>query len=164
MNQKKVKFNIVDIIVILAIIAGIAFVGVRMFGGQDSPAASADPSVGKTYHVTFVADSVREEVAATLVQDSKAENASRNMDLGTLIDFTIDEAVVYTTDSKGNIVKTTKEGYVSVTLVCELTGIDQSTGLQVGQFMLNVGHSMGVRCGFTEISTIVQNIAPANAE
>ena len=164
MNQKKVKFNIVDIIVILAIIAGIAFVGVRMFGGQDSPAASADPSVGNTYHVTFVADSVREEVAATLVQGSKAENASRNMDLGTLIDFTIDEAVVYTTDSKGNIVKTTKPGYVSVTLVCELTGIDQSTGLQVGQFMLNVGHSMGVRCGFTEISTIVQNIAPANAE
>ena len=164
MNQKKVKFNIVDIIVIIAIIAGIVFVGVRMFGGQDSPAASADPSDGKTYHVTFVADSVREDVAATLVQGSKAENASRNMDLGTLIDFTIDEAVVYTTDSKGNIVKTTKEGYVSVTLVCELTGIDQSTGLQVGQFMLNVGHAMGVRCGFTEISAIVQNIAPANAE
>ena len=164
MNQKKVKFNIVDIIVIIAIIAGIVFVGVRMFGGQDSPAASADPSDGKTYHVTFVADSVREDVAATLVQGSKAENASRNMALGPLIDFTVDESIVYTTDSKGNIVKTTKPGYVSVTLVCELTGIDQSTGLQVGQFMLNVGHSMGVRCGFTEISAIVQNIAPANAE
>ena len=33
MNQKKAKFNVVDIIVILILIAGIAFVAVRMFGG-----------------------------------------------------------------------------------------------------------------------------------
>ena len=159
MNQKKAKFNVIDIIVILVLLAGAVFLGVKMLGGEE-PAVS-NPTTGNAYHVTFVADSVREEVAETLVLNSKAENASRNMDLGRLVDFTIGESVVYTTDSKGNIVKTTKEGYVSVTLVCELTGIDQSTGLQVGQFMLNVGHSMGVRCGFTELNMIVQNIAAA---
>ena len=160
MSQKKVKFNIVDIIVILVLIAGIAFVGVRMFGGQE-PAATTDPAAGSTYHVTFYAECVPEAVANTLVLGSKAENASRNMDLGTLIDFTIGESVSYTTDSRGNWVQSSKPGYVSVTLVCELTGIDQSTGLQVGQFMLNVGHGMGVRCGFTEIYTTVWNIAAA---
>lgn len=161
MSQKKAKFNIVDIIVILVLIAGIAFVGVRMFGGQDPAATAADPATGNTFHVTFYAESVPENVAATLVVDTKAENASRNMDLGKLIDFTIGESVVYAADSKGNMVKTTKPGYVSVTLVCELTGIEQPTGLQVGQFMLNVGHAMGVRCGFTEINTMVANIAAA---
>lgn len=160
MNQKKVKFNIVDIIVILVLIAGIAFVGVRMFGGEE-PAVSADPSVGSTYRVTFYAESVPEVVANTLVQGSKAENASRNMDLGYLVEFSVDDSIVYVANSKGEYVKTTKEGYVSVTLVCELTGIDQSTGLQVGQYMLNVGHSMGVRCGFTEINTTVVDIALA---
>lgn len=159
MSQKKVKFNIIDIIVILALLAGAAFVGVRMFGGQET--AVSDPATGNTYQVTFYAECVREDVAATLVLNSKAENASRNMDLGRLVDFTIGESVYYTTDSKGAVIQTTKPGYVSVTLVCELTGVDQSTGLQVGQYMLNVGHSMGVRCGFTEITTIVQNIAPA---
>ena len=158
MNQKKVKFNIVDIIVILVLLAGVAFLGVRMFGGQET--ATADPAAGSTYQVTFYAECVREDVASTLVQGSKSENASRNMDLGRLVDFTIGESVVYATDSKGNVVQTTKPGHVSVTLVCELTGVDQSTGLQVGQFMLNVGHSMGVRCGFTEINTIVQSITP----
>jgi hypothetical protein len=83
------------------------------------------------------------------------------MDLGYLVDFTIADAIAYGTDAEGNVVQGTKPGYVSVTLVCELTGIDQSTGLQVGQFMLNVGHSMGVRCGFTELNMIVQNIAAA---
>ena len=158
MNQKKAKFNIVDIIVILILIAGIVFVGVRMFGGEE-PAVS-DPATGGKYLVTFCADSVHEEVAATLVQGSKAENASRNMDLGHLVDFTIGDSVVYTTNSNGELIKTTKEGYVSVTLVCEVTGTDQSTGLQVGQFMLNIGHNMGVRCGFTEINTCVMNIEP----
>ena len=160
MNQKKAKFNIVDIIVILILVAGIAFVGVRMFGGEE-PAVEANAGAGSTYHVTFHAECVREDVANTLVLGSKSENASRNMDLGTLIDFSIDEAIAYGTDSKGNVVQGTKPGYVSVSLTCELTGIDQSTGLQVGQFMLNVGHSMGVRCGFTELNMIVQNIAAA---
>lgn len=160
MNQKKAKFNIVDIIVILILVAGIAFVGVRMFGGEE-PAVDANAGAGSTYHVTFHAECVREDVANTLVLGSKSENASRNMDLGTLIDFSIDEAIAYGTDSKGNVVQGTKPGYVSVTLTCELTGIDQSTGLQVGQFMLNVGHAMGVRCGFTELNMIVQNIAAA---
>ena len=160
MNQKKAKFNIVDIIVILVLLAGVAFVAVRMFGGEE-PAAIADPAAGSTYHVTFHAECVREDVANTLVLGSKAENASRNMDLGKLIDFSIDESIIYTTDSKGNFIKTTKPDYVSVTLTCELTGVDQATGLQVGQFMLNVGHSMGVRCGFTELNMIVQNIAAA---
>lgn len=159
MNQKKAKFNIVDIIVILILVAGIAFVGVRMFGGEEP--AAADPTAGSTYHVTFHAECVREDVANTLVLGSKAENASRNMDLGTLIDFTIGESIAYGTDSNGQVVQGTKPGYVSVSLTCELTGIDQSTGLQVGQFMLNVGHNMGVRCGFTELNMIVQNIAAA---
>ena len=160
MNQKKAKFNIVDIIVILVLLAGVAFVAVRMFGGEE-PAAIADPAAGSTYHVTFHAECVREDVANTLVLGSKAENASRNMDLGKLIDFSIDESIIYTTDSKGNFIKTTKPDYVSVTLTCELTGVDQATGLQVGQFMLNVCHNMGVRCGFTELNMIVQNIAAA---
>ena len=159
MNQKKVKFNIVDILVILVLIAGAVFLGIRMFGGEE-PAVTPNSSVGSTYRVTFNAECVRADVASTLVKGSKAENASRNMDLGYLVDFTIEDAIAYGTDSQGNVVQSTKPGYVSVTLVCELTGIDQSTGLQVGQFMLNVGHSMGVRCGFTELNMVVQNIEP----
>lgn len=161
MNQKKVKFNIIDIIVILALLAGAVFLGVKMFGNK-APAAVTDPATGSTYRVTFHAECVPADVAATLVLNSKAENASRNMDLGRLVDFSIADSIIYVADGKGNFVKTTKPDYVSVTLVCELTGIDQSTGLQVGQYMLNVGHSMGVRCGFTEINTMVKNIAPVS--
>ena len=163
MSQKKVKFNIVDIIVILVMIAGIAFVGVKMFGGQE-PATSADPAAGAPYLVTFHAECVPEDIAATLSVGSKSENSSRNMDLGTLVDFTIGESVVYGYDSKGNCVASPKPGYVSVTLVCRVTGFQNPTGLQVGQYALNMGHAMGVCAGNTEISPVVCNIVPAATE
>ena len=164
MNQKKAKFNIVDIIVILLLIAGAFFVGSRMLGGQETAASSpASPASGNAYQVTFYAECIPEYVADTLVKGSRAENSSRNMDLGTLVDFTVAPSVIYSFDSNGICVQSEKPGYVSVTLVCEVTGSQEPTGLLVGQFMLNVGHSMGVRCENTEINTVVRNIAPVNA-
>lgn len=163
MNQKKAKFNIVDLIVIVVLIAGVAFVALRMFGGGESP-VSDDPASANTFHVTFYAESVPEEVAATLVQGSKAENASRNMDLGRLISFSTAESVYYGVNSDGVCVQSSQPGYVSVTMTFELTGVQQQTGLLVGQYMLNVGHSMGVRVGNTEINTYVQRIEPAAAQ
>ena len=170
MNQKKVKFNIVDIIVLLLLVAGIAFVGIKMLGSGDPAPVVSDPATGVTegtegtYHITFSAECIPGYVADTLVKGSRSENVSRNMDLGTLIDFSVAPSIIYSFDANGICVQSEKPGYVSVTLVCEVTGIQQPTGLQVGQFMLNIGHGMGVRCGNTEINTIVRDITPAAAD
>lgn len=161
MSQKKAKFNVVDIIVVLILIAGIAFVGTRMLGSRD-PADVSIPS--NAYRVTFSAECVDETVAERLEEGSRAESGDRVMDLGTLTEFTIDESVWYTADSKGNAVQTTKPGCVSVTLVCELTGTEQPTGLLVGKQLLNVGQRLDVCCGMTQISAVVTDIAPAIGE
>ena len=170
MNQKKVKFNIVDIIVILLLVAGIAFVGIKMLGSGEPAPVVSDPATGVTegtegtYHITFSAECIPGYVADTLVKGSRSENVSRNMDLGTLIDFSVAPSIIYSFDANGICVQSEKPGYVSVTLVCEVTGTQEPTGLQVGQFMLNIGHAMGVRCGNTEINTIVRDITPAAAD
>ena len=162
MNQKKAKFNIVDIIVILLLIAGAAFVGIKMLGGNEAAPAASDPA-NDTYQIIFFAECVPESVADSLVKGSSSENATRNMDLGTLVEFTTAPSIVYGFDSNGICVQSEMPGYVSVTLICELTATQQPTGLQVGQYMLNIGHEMGVRCGNTEIDAIVQSITPVNA-
>lgn len=158
MNQKKVKFNIVDIIVILVLLAGAVFLAVRMFGGQEAVPA---PVAGKPYQVTFYAECVPEQVAASLQPNTQAVGTSVNMDLGKLVDFSVGESVCYTTDSKGKIVQTTKPGHVSVTLVCQMDGTNHGTGLQVGQYTLRVGSTMAVCCGLTEIEAMVLDITPA---
>lgn len=154
MNQKKAKFNVVDIIVILVLIAGIAFVGVRMFGNQNSNAPAAE-----LYQVTFRADCIPQEIADSLQRGCTVEETDGKMNLGKLIDFTVGESVVYTTDSKGEIVQTTKPGFVSVTLLCETSGIERATGLLVGKDVLNVGSDVTVCFGMTEIQVLTLGIA-----
>ncbi len=156
MNQKKAKFNIVDLLVLAVLIAGIAFVGLKMFGGVGETAT--DVPGAAMYRVTFTADSVPQAVADSLVLGAKAENSSRNVDLGTLVDFKVGESVVYTTNSEGQMTVTTKPGYVSLELTCELSGIQEPTGLLVGEFMLNVGHPMTVRAGNTEVAVVIVDI------
>lgn len=162
-NQKKAKFNIVDIIVLLVLVAGIAFVGMRMFGGNDADQPTAGSS-GETFRVTFYAESVPQAVADSLEIGAKAENNSRNVDLGTLVDFTVGESVNYSTDQNGQFLVSPKPGYCSIELTCELSGDQEPTGLLVGEFMLNIGHYMTVRAGNTEIAVYITDIQSVNAQ
>ena len=156
MSQKKPKFNIIDMIVILILVAAVAFVAVRMFGSQDPAAALVN---GSTYTVTFRADCVPEEIAATLKAESACENSERTMDLGKLMSFTTGPSVSYTTARNGQWVVTEKPGHVSVTLVCELTATGMPTGLRLGKYMLNMGQQMSVCFGLTELPVTVTGIA-----
>ena len=162
MSQKKAKFNIVDIIVVLVLIAGIAFVGMKMFGGQD-PAAES-PTAEQAYLVTYRADCVPEEIAATLTVGSPAENSLHDMALGTVVDVVIAESVTYGYDSNGQCVASEMPGHVSVTLVCRINGNLHPNGLIAGKYSLNVGQELGICCGITALDAVVWSIAPAATE
>lgn len=167
--NKKAKFNIVDLLVIVVLVIGIALVGVRMFGGNDSGAddttlGTEDPLVTNADHfyVTFIADSVPAEVGDHLAKGLKAENNTQNMDLGTVYDFTIAESRNWAASETGEFVVSPKPGFIQVTVTCLLSGEQTNTGLKVGSFMLNVGHYMTIRCGNTEMYCYVADIQPVN--
>ena len=156
MSQKKAKFNIVDILVVLILVAGIVFVGVRMMAKEEP--------VGTSYLLTFRADCVPEEVAATLTADTSAKDHTRNIVLGTLVEFSTGESVTYGFDSEGTCVASAKPGHVSVTLVCRVTGVEGVTGVMVDRNMLCVGSELDVSCGNTQIRATLWNIAPEDGE
>lgn len=158
MSQKKWKFNIVDVIVIAILVAGIAFVGMQVFGGE------AEPSITGTYRVTFFAEEVPAVVADYLQVGSPATNADNNLDLGTVVDVQVGESVSYVTLADGTIAQTSKPGYCSITVVCELTGNQQSIGLQVGSKILSVGHTMSVRNGNAKVDCYIQGIELLSGE
>ena len=156
MSQKKAKFNIVDIIVILIVIAGIAFLGLRMFAKQEP--------VSSPYLLTFRADCVPEEIASTLTADCEAKDHGRNIVLGTLVEFSTGESIVYGFDSKGRCVASEKPGHVSVTLVCRVNGSKSPTGLTVDRNSLNIGSQLDVSCGLTRIPATLLSIVPESGE
>lgn len=157
MSRKKVKFNIVDIIVVLILAVCIAFLGMRLMDKQDMVETG-------TYLLTFRADCVPEEIAASLTADAAAKDNGRNIDLGTLVEFTTGESVVYGYDSKGNCVTSEKPGHVSITLVCRATGSETDTGLMLDRNVLSCGMELDVSCGFTMIPATLWSIAPETGE
>lgn len=158
MSQKKWKFNIIDLIVIAILIAGVAFVGIRLFGG------SGEASFTGTYRVTFFAEEVPQVVAEYLEIGSPATNDDNNLDLGTVVDFHVDEAVSYVALPDGTIIQSSKPGYCSITLVCQLNANQQSIGLQVGNKILSVGHAMSVRNGNAKVDCYIQGIELLNGQ
>lgn len=158
MEQKKRKLNVIDIIAICAVVIGIISVLVRLAAGDDIDLPSHTEE--ETYRVTFFAECVPGAVADTLSIGDAGINGSRNMDIGTLVEFTVGDAIIYTTNAAGEMVKTTKEDYCSVSLTFELSGAQEPTGLLVGDYHLNVGYYINLFVGNTYLSTYVTAIAP----
>lgn len=156
MSQKKAKFNIIDLLVILILVAGIAFLGLRMLGKQEP--------VSNSYLLTFQADCVSEEIAGLLTTDCSAKDNGRNIALGTLVEFSTGESVVYGFDSEGNCVASEKPGHVSVTLVCRVNGSESVTGVIVDRNTLSIGSQLDVTCGSAMIPATLWSIAPEAGE
>ena len=157
MSQKKAKFNIVDVIVVLVLVVCIAFVGMRMLDKQQS-AESA------TYLLTFKADCVPEEIAARLTVGTDARDNDLKIALGTLEGISTGDSIVYGYDSEGNCVASQKPGHVSVTLLCKVTGYEDATGLMVDRNLISIGSELQVSCGLTMVRATLWDITPVAGE
>lgn len=158
MEQNKRKLNIIDIIAICAVIIGVLSVCIRLAGGDDIDLP--DLVQEDTFRVTFFAECVPGSVADHLTLGDAGVNGSRNMDIGTLVDFTVGDAIVYTTNAAGELVKSVKEDYCSISLTFELSGVQEPTGVLVGDYHLNVGYYINLFVGNTYLSTYITDIAP----
>ena len=93
-----------------------------------------------------------------------AKDNGRNIALGTVVEFTTGESIVYGYDSEGSCVASQKPGHVSVTLVCKVTGSEPATGLMVDRNVLSMGMGLDVSCGMTMVPAILVDIAPVAGE
>ena len=84
-NKKTRKFNIVDIIVLLVLLLGIAFVLLRIFGGS-SLMGLVSGETQDTYVITFTGDEVPDFVAERVVIGSAVTDDACTVDLGTVLD------------------------------------------------------------------------------
>ncbi len=167
--MKKAKFNIVDLLVLLVLVAGAALLGMRMLGGQEAAPTGAE---GERYQVTFYAACVSDAVVVSLQEDAeffceytpvyaKTAKDVQTIGLGKLVSHGAGDAVCHTLSSDGRYVTTAKPGHASLTLVCEVQGSAEPTGLMVGGYALNVGHSLTIRGGGVELEAMVADIVPA---
>lgn len=156
-ENKKVKFTVVDAIVLIVVLAVLGFVGFKFFGPGSANNIAAET---KTYVVSYSFEEVP-EFAAKLVKegDPVSDEAKKNA-LGTVTGVKVSDAAIYCADAEGMLRKSSKENYNSVTLSTEVVGTKSNHGIQVAGNTYTVGHTMTLYAGdaklFGKIAGIVE--------
>lgn len=161
MEQKKRKFNAVDLAVVLVLVAVVAFAAYRFFGGSSGKAATGQ---GEPYRITFLCSETPENVAEMIALGDTVTDDSCYMDLGKVVDFKIDEARVYATASDGKTVLSSKPGYKSVYVTVEAEGVADDNCVFVTGWALGCGHTMVIRVGYAKLYVWVYDMTPVNAK
>lgn len=156
-KQKKLKFNVVDVIFLLAVLAGVAFVVMRL-GGVDVVARLTGAASPEPYVITFIGEEVADYVADRVEIGDSVTDEELSMDLGTVVDLQRGESLTYNPDYDGILALSPKEGYCSVLLSCKVQASDNGNGVTVDGMALGVGHTMVVRAGDAKFYLIVYDI------
>ena len=152
-KKKKLKFNIVDVIVVLVLLTGITFMAVRFIGSRLPAHADPDPegsgpvdeNVEEWYVITYFVPESADYIVDHLFADSPLTDDGIKLDLGILVDFETGPARISSAAADGHLVLSDREGYSSVYLMAAAPGIDNGYGVTVDGLKLEIGHSMVVR-------------------
>lgn len=142
MKDKKIRFNIVDVVILLVIVAVVAFVGIKFFGKSDNVAAGP-----KTYIVSFYCEEVPSFAAEIVKVGDSVEDETKKVPLGTITAVNVGDAVVYSSDAEGKIVKSDKEGYKSILITSEVSATEFEHGIIADSIKYAVGHSVTLYAG-----------------
>ena len=147
-KQKKLKFNFVDVIFLLVVLAGVAFVAMRL-AGSGSNAPSPTPGEGKTgekYIITFYTTESADYVVKHLQLGSQLTDDSITLDMGTLVGYEAGPAQISSAAADGHLVISDREGYSSVYLMSRIVCTDNGFGVTTADGLrLEIGHSMVLR-------------------
>ena len=160
MNKKIFgKFNWVDVIIIVAVIAAAAIVGYKMFL---KPTAAVSTDTSTKMELTFFVEE-SPEYAANLVQvGDRVYDETMNCVLGTVTSVEIGDSHSYGANSDGIIVRSNKPGYNSVKITSEVNATEYENGVMVGVTKYGVGHTFTFYAGKAKLYGKLAGIGGAN--
>lgn len=145
-EKRKIKFNPIDCIILLVIIAAVAFVAYKVVGQKAM--TNAD---GTKYEIIYYFEEVPDYAADIIKKGDPILDEAKNIPLGKITDVKTGEAAVYSPDSNGMIQKSAKEDYKSVTLTTEVNASDYEYGVEISGAKYGVGHTFTVRAGKSKL-------------
>lgn len=147
------KLNIIDLAILLAIIAVVAFFAQR-FMTTGSIAMESD-KVKIVFFEEECPDFVPEE---TKVGDSVLDGTT-NSYLGKVSDVKVDESITYSIDPNTNEVTLgSKEGYVSAYITAECEGTLTDNGVVIDGTLYSVGHTVVLHAGYGKYYLVIYSI------
>ncbi len=151
-QKKKIRFNVVDAIIIIAVLAVVAVFGYSQLKGR------METSSGKTIQMQFMAEEVSEFVLENMEIGDSVMDDGTNSELGTITDIQVEDAASYGTNSDGEYVLSSRPGYKKVIITTEVRGTEYEHGAILGGTKYSVGHSLTIRAGKAKIYLRIYDI------
>lgn len=142
-KKRKIKFNIIDIIIIALIICAAVFLVMKFSDGGIINDATSNSKARITFFMEECADFV---VPNSHIGDPLYD-ASNKVELGTVTDIQVGESVTYVELDDGTVVASPKEGYCSVYITGETLGTFSDYGVTVDGTLYGVGHTLVLYAG-----------------
>ena len=152
MEKKKFRFNIVDGIIVLVLIAAIGIVGVKFLGGNKQKDANT------SFRVSFFCEEVPSYAAELIVEGDVVTDDDKKVELGTVEAVTLGPSRTYAATAEGEMKLAPKEGANNVEVVAQVTAKSFEHGITLGAGRYGVGHSLTLRVGQTKIYGRVSGI------
>ena len=154
MDEKKTakrRFTLLDAVIILVVIAALAFVAYKMMP-TGSTAAYEDVTL------SFYAPDVPDYVAEQLYVGAPVVDADRNVYLGKVVDIQIEDSVFWSANDEGIQTVSPMDDYRAVTITTRVSGEASAYGIRLSSVEYSVGHTLAIRAGFAKISCAVSDL------
>ena len=139
------KVNIIDFILIVLILAVIAFIAIK--AGSSTVSSSAE----KTLVVQYYAEEVSDFVANQVQVGDELLDDGRNCSLGTVTKVEVGPSQSYSTTESGESKLISRDKINSILITSEVKGEITPTGCVISSNKYGVGHSMTLRAGKAKI-------------
>ena len=150
-KQTKRRFTLLDAGIILVVIAVLAFAAYKLMP-SGSTAAYEDVTL------SFYAPDVPDYVAEQLYVGAPVVDADRNVYLGEVIDFQVEDSVFWSANDEGIQTVSPMDDYKAVTVTTRVSGEASAYGIKLSSVEYSVGHTLAIRAGFAKISCAVSNV------
>ena len=152
------KVNIIDLLVILAVIAAAVFTAKKLAEGTVL-------AVYKQYEVEFYTEEVADFVIEKVHQGGLLVDESKGSSFGYIISEPVtSQAIMFNPDSDGKLVSSGKEGYSSAYFTSLATASPFENGIMIDGNKYVIGHSFTVRAGQGKIFLRISNITEKGSE
>ena len=159
-EKKARKFNIIDVIIILAVVAAIAIVGYK-FAGKKIVQSTNTQEFEVTYTVYEVANTTAEIIKEG---DVLTDNAG-NVPLGNVTKVEVEKnSRSYAPNSDGEYVMSAKEGFCFVAVTGKVNAVKANNGITVNGTEYLVGHSITLEAGDAKLYALITAITPITSE
>lgn len=151
------KINIIDLIIIIAVILVVIFLVMKFSDGGIVGEAAANDHVRITFYQEECANYIAEQ---TKLGDNVYDATGKN-EFGVVTDFQIvKDSQTYVTTDDGELHLVPREGYCAVYITTESYGTLTPNGVVIGSETYSVGHTLVLRAGFGKYYLRIYNVEP----